>query len=120
MELPPGKAGRSETLDCADVNANAMSSICYELSRLLEQFPADQHTANFGRAGADFIELGVAQQAAGGVIVDIAVAAEQLDRIERALCRFFGGIENGAGSVFARGLAAVAGFRHCIDVGARG
>src|SRR5579872_2504547 len=40
------------------------------LSGFLEQFTSDQHTAYFRRAGANFIELGVAQQPAGRVIVD--------------------------------------------------
>ena len=35
------------------------------LSRLLEGLAADQHAADFGGAGANFIKLGVAQQAAG-------------------------------------------------------
>src|ERR1700733_10144754 len=54
---------------------------------LAEQFAADQHAADFAGAGADFVELGVAQQASGRIVVDIAVAAEQLDRIKRALRR---------------------------------
>ena len=41
-----------------------------------EQFAADQHAADFAGAGADFVQLGVAQQAPGRVVVDIAVAAE--------------------------------------------
>src|SRR4051812_14242587 len=55
------------------------------LRRLLEQFAPDQHAADLAGPGADLVELGVAQQAAGRVIVDIAVAAEELDRIERDL-----------------------------------
>src|SRR5689334_16782669 len=51
--------------------------------RLLEDLPADQHPADLAGAGADLVELGVAQQAAGRVVVDVAVAAETLDRVER-------------------------------------
>ena len=43
---------------------------------LAEQLAADQHAADFAGAGADLVELGVAQQAAGRVVVDVAVAAE--------------------------------------------
>jgi len=35
------------------------------LSRFFEQFASDQHAADFGRAGADFIKLGVARQLPG-------------------------------------------------------
>ena len=90
-----------------------------ELCRFLEQLPPDQHAPDFAGAGADLVELGVAQQPPGRIVVDIAVAAEQLDGVERALRRLLGGIENGAGGVLARGLAAVAGFGHRVDVGAR-
>src|SRR4029079_19604379 len=58
------------------------------LRRLFEQFPTDQHAADFGCAGADFVELGVAQQPPGRVVVDVAVAAEKLDGVERALRGF--------------------------------
>src|SRR5262245_16969680 len=55
------------------------------LRRLVEQLAADQHAADFAGAGADLVELCVAQEAAGRIFVDVAVAAEQLDRIQRAL-----------------------------------
>src|SRR4051795_5011880 len=85
------------------------SSVRQELSRLREQLAADQHAADLAGAGADLVELGVAQQAAGRVVVDIAVAAQQLDRVERTLRGLLGRVEDGAGGVLARGLAAVAG-----------
>jgi hypothetical protein len=50
--------------------------------RFVEQFPADQPASDFGCPCPDFIELGVAQEAACGVLVDIAVAAEELDGVE--------------------------------------
>jgi autotransporter-associated beta strand protein len=53
-------------------------------------------------AGADGIELGVAQDAAGGVFVDVAVAAQRLDRFQRHLHRGFGGMQQAAGGVDAR------------------
>src|SRR3546814_8936828 len=48
----------------------------------VEQLAADQHAAYFAGAGTDLVELGVAQQATGGEFVDVAVAAEDLDRSE--------------------------------------
>ena len=49
--------------------------------RLLEQLATDQHAPDFRGAGADLVELGVAQQPAGRVVVDVAVAAQRLDRL---------------------------------------
>src|ERR671926_98533 len=51
-----------------------------KLRRLVEPLAADQHAADFGGAGADLVELCVTQQTTGGIVVDVAVAAEQLDR----------------------------------------
>src|ERR1700716_3259891 len=82
-----------------------------------EQFASDQHAADLAGAGADLVELGVAQQPAGRIVIDIAVAAEQLDGVERALRRLLARIENGAGGVLARGLAAVAGLFPGVDGG---
>src|ERR1700758_5233420 len=62
--------------------------------RLLEQFATDQHAADFAGAGADLVEFGVAKQPAGRIVVDITIAAEQLDRIERALGGLLRGIED--------------------------
>ena len=50
-----------------------------------EELSPDQHATNFARSGADLVKLGVAQQAPGGVLVDITIAAKQLDGIERHL-----------------------------------
>src|SRR5882757_7366277 len=74
------------------------------LNPLRHDLAADQPTADFAGAGADLIQLGVAQQAAGRVIVDIAVAAEQLDGVKRHQRRLFGGKEHTAGGVLAGGL----------------
>src|SRR5437762_8105913 len=73
--------------------------------RLGKQLPSDQPAADLGSSRADLVELRVAPQAPGRVIVDVAVAAETLDRLARHPGRFFGGVENGAGCVLARGLA---------------
>jgi HTH-type transcriptional regulator/antitoxin HigA len=61
------------------------------LSRaLFEQLPPDQHAPDLARAGADLVELGVAQQAPERVIVGVAGAAENLDRVEGDLSRALG------------------------------
>src|SRR5215470_10845001 len=95
---------------------NRASHHCPPSPRLLEQLPADQHAPDLAGAGADLVELGVAQIASGRVVVDVAVAAEQLYGIERDLGGVLGGVEDRAGGVLAGGFAAVAGFRHGIDV----
>jgi hypothetical protein len=51
-------------------------------SSQLEQLAADQHARDFARAGADLVELGVAQQGPERIVVGVAVAAENLDRVE--------------------------------------
>src|ERR1700758_4669535 len=79
----------------------------HPLGRLLEQFPPDQHAADLAGSGADLVELCVAQEPARGIVVDIAVAAEQLDRIERDLCRLLRGIEDRTRRVLTRGCAPV-------------
>src|SRR5215468_11063284 len=88
--------------------------------RLLINLPPDQHAADFARPGADLVELGVAQQTAGGEIVDVAVSAEALDGLKRhpgcPLC----GVEDGAGGVLAGDAAVVAGARDRIDIGLGG
>src|SRR4029077_16648889 len=81
-----------------------------------EDFAADQHAADLRGAGADLVELGVAQQPPGREIVDVAVAAEDLDRVERQRRRLFGRVEDGTRSILARRLPAVARFGHRIDI----
>ncbi len=49
-------------------------------ARLREELPPDQHAADLRGAGADLVELGVAQQPARREVVDVAVAAQRLDR----------------------------------------
>ena len=70
--------------------------------------------------GADLVELGVAQQPSGRIVVDIAVAAEQLDRIERRPRRRLGAEQNAGRGILARGVAAVAGRRHHVGIAAAG
>ena len=48
-----------------------------------EQLSTHQHASNLGGARTDFIEFGVPEQPARRVIIDISVAAQQLNGIER-------------------------------------
>ena len=41
-----------------------------------EQLSTHQHASNFGGTRTDFVEFGVAQQSAGGVVIDIPVAPQ--------------------------------------------
>src|SRR5256885_2468707 len=88
--------------------------------RLGKQLPSDQPAADLGSSRADLVELRVAPQAPGRVIVDVAVAAETLDRLARHPGRFLGGVKDRASRVLARGLAAVAGLADRVHVGATG
>src|SRR5438876_5608071 len=88
--------------------------------RFGKQLPPDQPAADLGSSRADLVELRVAPQAPGRVIVDVAVAAETLDGLARHPGRFFGGVENRPGRVLARGFAAIAGLADRIHIGAAG
>src|SRR5579859_365258 len=57
------------------------------LVRFFEQLAPDEHPPDLVGAGADVVELRVAEQAPRGEFVDVAVAAERLDRFERDLHR---------------------------------
>src|ERR1700742_3317713 len=69
---------------------------------LLEQLAADQHAPDLARPRADLVELGVAQEPPGRIVVDVAVAAEQLDGVERHLRRLLRRVEDRGGGVLAR------------------
>lgn len=49
------------------------------LGGLLKEFASDEHAPNLGRARTDLIQLGVAQQTARRILVDVAVAAQDLN-----------------------------------------
>ena len=56
-----------------------------------QNLPSDEHTADFACARADLVELGVAKEPTRGVVVDVAIAAEKLDGVERKPGGRFGG-----------------------------
>src|SRR5579862_7922680 len=105
---------------CSRPMWRAYVHVMYRLCALGEDFAADQHAADFRGAGADLVELGVAQQAPGGVIVDVAVAAQDLHRVQCHAGGGLGGVEDRAGGVLPGRLAAIAGPRDGIDVGPAG
>src|SRR5690606_5329888 len=71
---------------------------------LLKQFPSDQHTPDFRRAGTDFVKLRIAQKAARRVVIDVAIAAQRLYRLQGHLRGVFRRIKNAARRILARGL----------------
>src|SRR5512139_962811 len=75
---------------------------------LVEQFPPDQHAADLARAGTDLVELGVAPDPPGRVVVDVAVAAEALDRLVGKPGRLLGRVQDRPCRVLARRGTAVA------------
>src|SRR5438552_12956728 len=88
--------------------------------RLGKQLPSDQPAADLGGSRADLVELRVAPQAPRRVVVDVAVAAEALDRLARHPGGLFRGVENRSGCVLARGFTAVAGLADGVHVGSGG
>src|SRR5690349_4150441 len=87
--------------------------------RRLVDLPSDQHAADFLCAGADLVELRIAQQASGGVIVDVSVAAERLYGLQTGLRGLIRAEENGRRSVLARAAPRIAGAADGIGVRAR-
>src|SRR5690606_12365834 len=53
----------------------------FDSRRALEWFAPDQHAADLRGAVANLVQLGVAPQAPGRILVDVAVAAEDLARL---------------------------------------
>src|SRR5208337_1544578 len=88
-------------------------------SRFLEKFPSDQHAPDLARASPDLVELCVAQEPARGIIVDVAIAAQQLDRVERYARGGLRSIKDRTRRILACGLVPVAGAGHGVDVSAR-
>ena len=62
-------------------------SIAPQSALPVKQLAPDQHAPNLVRSRAALVELRVAQDAPGRIFVDVAVAAERLDRVERDLHR---------------------------------
>jgi hypothetical protein len=87
------------------------------LSGFVEQFPADQHATDFAGAGANFEQLGIAQQATRGEFVDVAIATHQLNGIQRLLCGALGGKQNERSGILAAVFTAVACPGNGIGVG---
>src|SRR2546421_9421504 len=114
----------AETMTTGSFNMSVSLSVSRKdrrpSGRLGKQLPPDQPAADLGSSRADLVELRVAPQAPGRVIVDVAVAAETLYRLARHPGRFLGGVKDRAGRVLARGLAAVAGLADRIYIGATG
>src|SRR5471030_2696356 len=66
-----------------------------------KQFAADQHAANFTGSCTDLIELRVAPQTPDRILIDIAIATQDLDRFAGHPRRFFGRVENHARTILA-------------------
>src|SRR5690625_175089 len=70
-----------------------------QLGAFREKLAADQPATDLAGTGADLVKLGVPQQAARRIVVDVAVAAQDLDGVEGQLGRLLGCIEDGPGRV---------------------
>src|SRR5690348_11707506 len=81
----------------------SMKFLAFRSNRFFEELPADEHAADLVGARADVVELRIAEQPARGEFVDVAVAAERLDRFQRDPHRVLGGEEEARRGVLARG-----------------
>src|SRR6266852_5134940 len=101
---------------------SAITFSCCRSIRFFEELTPDEHAADLVGAGADVVELRVAKQPSGGEFVDVAVAAEGLDRFERDLHGALGSEKEARRGVLARGAPAalVERVRDAIAEGARG
>src|SRR5205823_8092604 len=86
------------------------------LLRFVEELAADQHPTYLGCTCANFIQLGVAPQPAGWIFVDIAVAAQTLDRFARHPRRLFRGVQNRTRGILACRFTAIACLTDCVNV----
>src|SRR5258706_913229 len=95
-----------------------MGSDCMRrpLCGFCEELAADEPAPDLGGAGADLVELGVAPEAPGRRLVDVAHAAERLDRLAGHPGRFFRRVQNGPGGILARGFAAIERLAYRVDV----
>src|SRR5215471_4449046 len=84
--------------------------------RLVEELAADQHAPDLGGARADLVELRVAPQPPDGKLVDVAVAAERLDRLACHPRRLLRGVQDRTRGILARRLATIAGLGHRVDI----
>src|SRR5690606_19247532 len=96
-----GRAGHAGLAETARRPRRAGSVAAFE------QLAADQHPADLVGAGADGIELGVAQDPPGRVFVDVAVAAQGLDGLQRHLHRGLAGVQQAGGGIDAAATAGV-------------
>src|SRR5690606_12707013 len=67
----------------------------------VEQFAPDQHAPDLAGARTDFIQFGVAPQTARGVIIDVAVTAQDLYAFAGHPGGFFRAIQDDGGAILA-------------------
>src|SRR5688572_21576011 len=87
--------------------------------RLVEQFPPDQHSPNLGRSRTYLIQLRIPPDPPGREFVDVAVAAERLDRLAGHPRRLLRGVEDRTCRILSRGASAVPAIqraRYRVDV----
>src|SRR5581483_12113018 len=72
------------------------------LTVAVKQLAADQHLTDFIRAGADLVQLGIAQNPAGREIVNVAIPPQRLHCFQRDLHRVTRGIQETRSRIDAR------------------
>src|SRR5579872_3695503 len=82
---------------------------CERRLSLPDQLAADEEAADLVGAGADVVELGVAQVALHRIVAQVAGPAQRLDGLERRPDAVLGRQQDRAGGVETGGAARIAG-----------
>eukprot|EP00123_Amoebidium_parasiticum_P000743 comp11632_c0_seq1/m.6138 comp11632_c0_seq1/g.6138 ORF comp11632_c0_seq1/g.6138 comp11632_c0_seq1/m.6138 type:complete len:307 (+) comp11632_c0_seq1:463-1383(+) len=87
-----------------------------QLLKLAVDGAANQQPSDLAGAGTNLIQFGIAQNAASRVVVDVTVAAKDLDGLQSHLCCRLGRVENHTGTVLAADVARITCLGHVVDV----
>src|SRR6185295_8830868 len=96
-----------------------MAGMCAASGAGFEQLAPDQHAADFAGPRPDLIQFRISQESSGGIVIDVTVAAQRLNRVESTGSRTFGREQDAARGIEPCRLPAIAGPRDSIDIGAR-
>src|SRR5690348_9450682 len=97
--------------------ASSPSSSVYSLrigAVLLAKLPTDEHPTDLASARANLIELGIPQETARIVIIDVPISTEALDSIQGHLGGPLRRVEDGPGAILVTDLPGITGPSHSV------
>lgn len=97
-----------------------LTSKLLRLLVFLVQGASDEHSADFAGSSTNLVELRIAHDSASRVIIDVPVAAEDLDRIEADLSCLLGAVEDDTSAVLGIGFAQVTGTGDVVQIAPAG